>query len=354
MTLHPLSPIDTSYSIPFQPKRKMPYYSVLDGWRGIGIVLVLCAHMLPVGPSSWNLNKMVGRMGMSVFFALSGFLIATILIYRPNIREFIVKRVFRILPLAWIFLLATLPLVSNSANEYFSHFLFYENLLPEAFTSLTAHYWSLCIEIQFYVLTVILYLAFKDKSLKLFIPLCLLCTALRISMGEPSSHVTFLRVDEVMVGCILALAKENLLGSTIPNFLKKINPLIPICLLPFFCHPALPNLGYFRAYVAVIVVGSTIYQNKCWISQILQSKILKYLAQISYGLYVIHPLTYHGWLGSGGDIVRYAKRPISFALTFVLAHLSTFHYEKYWNNLGKHILKQPKMVVAKNRNKYSQ
>lgn len=346
MTLYQLSQVNNNQNSLKKPKQKMPYYSVLDGWRGLGIILVLCAHMLPLGPSSWEFNKMFGRIGMSIFFSLSGFLITTVLIYRPSIKNFLIKRLFRVLPLAWIFLLVVLPLVTTSANEYFSHFLFYENLLPDAFFHrITDHYWSLCIEVQFYIFTAILFLLFKDKGLKLFIPLCLLCTCLRIFLGEPSSHVTFLRIDEVMVGCILALAKENNLGSVIPNFLKQVNPLIPICLLPFFCHPGLPNLGYFRAYVAVIVVGSTIYQEKCWISQILKSKILKYLAQISYGLYVIHPLTYHGWLGSGEGIVKYAKRPISFVLTFVLAHLSTFHYEKYWHKLGTNLFLKPKTPI---------
>ncbi len=95
-----------------------------------------------------------------------------------------------------------------------------------------------------------------------------------------------------------------------------------------------------------MVVGSTIYQERSWVSQLLKSKILKYLAQISYGLYVIHPLTYYGWLGSGEGIVKYAKRPISFALTFILAHLSTFHYEKYWQKIGKNILNKSKTIAA--------
>lgn len=344
MTLNQLLRVPSNYKFTFQPKKKMPYYSVLDGWRGLSIVLVLCTHMLPIGVSSWNLNKMVGRMGMSIFFALSGFLITTILIYRPNIKNFLIKRVFRVLPLAWTFLLIALPLVANSVNNYWGHFLFYENLLPEAFTQLTGHYWSLCIEIQFYLFIALLYAVFKDKGLKMLIPLCILCTTYRIFLGEPSSHITFLRIDEIMAGCILALAKENRLGRTIPRFLRQINPWVPILLLPLFCHPDLPHLGYFRAYIAAILVGSTVFQQTCWLSKILKSKILKYLAQISYGLYVIHPLTYYGWLGSGGDIVKYAKRPIAFFLTFVLAHLSTFHYEKYWQKMGANFISKPKTI----------
>ena len=43
------------------------------------------------------------------------------------------------------------------------------------------------------------------------------------------------------------------------------------------------------------------------------------------------------WLGSGDRLVKYAKRPLLFALTFALAHVSTFHYEARWIALGKRL-----------------
>ena len=51
----------------------------LDGLRAISILLVLAAHMLPLGPKILGLNFTAGAMGMSLFFALSGFLIASAL-----------------------------------------------------------------------------------------------------------------------------------------------------------------------------------------------------------------------------------------------------------------------------------
>ncbi len=51
----------------------------LDGWRAISILGVLAAHMLPLGPSRWGLNALAGDAGMSLFFTLSGFLIASTL-----------------------------------------------------------------------------------------------------------------------------------------------------------------------------------------------------------------------------------------------------------------------------------
>jgi hypothetical protein len=44
------------------------YFYVLDGWRGISIMLVLAAHLLPLGPSFLQLNFTSGVIGMSIFF----------------------------------------------------------------------------------------------------------------------------------------------------------------------------------------------------------------------------------------------------------------------------------------------
>ena len=68
---------------------------VLDGLRAISILLVLACHMLPLGPKFMQLNYSAGAMGMSLFFALSGFLITSTLLHNPNIHEFAVKRLAR-------------------------------------------------------------------------------------------------------------------------------------------------------------------------------------------------------------------------------------------------------------------
>jgi len=55
---------------------------------------------------------------------------------------------------------------------------------------------------------------------------------------------------------------------------------------------------------------------------------MMYVATTSYALYIIHGVLMSTWLGSGGTLVKYAKRPLLFALTFGLAHLSTFRFEQ--------------------------
>src|ERR1700759_971314 len=82
--------------------------SVLDGWRALSITLVLCGHLLPLGPKSWRLNETFAPMGMALFFTLSGFLITRLLL-STDVRSFLIRRFFRIIPLAWLTILIVLP-----------------------------------------------------------------------------------------------------------------------------------------------------------------------------------------------------------------------------------------------------
>ena len=70
-------------------------FQVLDGWRGISIVLVLAAHFLPLGPKIWSLNSTVGPMGMALFFSLSGFLITSFLIKQDSVIDFFNTKIFQ-------------------------------------------------------------------------------------------------------------------------------------------------------------------------------------------------------------------------------------------------------------------
>ena len=68
---------------------------------------------------------------------------------------------------------------------------------------------------------------------------------------------------------------------------------------------------------------------------------------VSYALYVVHGPLRVGWFADGGTVVRYLlKRPITFALAFGLAHLSTFYWEARWIKLGYRLTTpQPAPVV---------
>ena len=84
------------------------HLTVLDGWRGLSILLVLAAHLFPLGQKAWQFNYGVGILGMVLFFTLSGFLITSFLLKKQSIPGFLIRRFFRIIPLAWLYLAVAL------------------------------------------------------------------------------------------------------------------------------------------------------------------------------------------------------------------------------------------------------
>jgi peptidoglycan/LPS O-acetylase OafA/YrhL len=314
----------------------MPKFPVLDGWRGISILLVLAGHLFPLGPKALRMNECVAALGMAIFFTLSGFLITTTLLHRPSVGEFLIRRLCRIVPLAWLFTVVALALAQAPAFFYIAQLFFFSNLPPVWLTEYTGHLWSLCVEVQFYLAIAAVFFIFRRRGLWSIPILCLVVTAHRIQTHTLVSIVTAVRVDEILAGGTLALACGTPHLAWVRKFLAWANPL---ALLPLSLAAASPfgeGLDYLRPYFVASMVGSTLFTGaKSKGARYLDAQWLAYIAAISYALYILHPIVEWGWLGSGSKLVMYAKRIPELAAVFGLAHLSTFYYEDFWIRKGK-------------------
>lgn len=97
------------------------------------------------------------------------------------------------------------------------------------------------------------------------------------------------------------------------------------------CHEIGGALGYARPWLAMGAVAGVIFRAEGPLRRLARHPVLGYLAGVSYALYIWHPAMALGWLGTGGGFTRYLiKRPITFALTFALSHLSTRFYEAWF------------------------
>ena len=318
------------------PVAGMPRFPALDGWRGISILLVLAGHLFPLGPGKFQMNECISSLGMAIFFTLSGFLITTTLLFRPSVVEFLIRRLCRILPLAWVFTLVALTLARASWHVYAAQLLFYSNLPPFWLTGHTGHLWSLCVEMQFYLTIALICAIFGRRGLWSIPVLCLLVTANRIHTHTLVSIITTRRVDEILSGGTLALVIHTPQVQWAKTFLRRVSPLL---LLPFAlaaCNQLCGGLDYLRPYLVSSMVGSTLlYARKPFLSRWLEARWLAYVAAISYAVYIFHPMVGWGWLGSGTKMVKYIKRVPELIAVFGLAHLSTFYFEDFWIRRGK-------------------
>ena len=160
------------------------YLPTLDGWRAISIILVIVYHSAwyYVGPDSLDFNPYrwhffkLGGYGVSLFFIISGFLITNRIIYEIqetsqfNLKNFYIRRGFRILPPLYFYLLMmTLLSFTHSLNfslkDLLSSLLFFRIYVSDGVGWSTAHIWSLCVEELFYIFLSLLFYFFSSKKL---------------------------------------------------------------------------------------------------------------------------------------------------------------------------------------------
>ena len=137
------------------------YFPGLDGLRAIAIIIVLLGHLL-IG--RWWVNYFPGPIGVDIFFVISGFLITTLLIKEKintgniSLNRFYIRRCLRIFPVAYLYL-ACLVIFNFIFNLHTTLRMFltaglYIGNFPVQYGSnwQTAHFWSLAVEEQFYLI----------------------------------------------------------------------------------------------------------------------------------------------------------------------------------------------------------
>jgi peptidoglycan/LPS O-acetylase OafA/YrhL len=174
---------------------------VLDGLRGIAILMVLWYHVWQLSWLSTSVTVLgrhldaqfipeTGFLGVELFFFISGFVL-----FYPYARhvfegkrlqtagQFAYRRFIKIVPSYLIVLIVLVPIVAhdfgsaaNTAWQVFTHALFIHTWFYDTMSSINGVLWSLGIEVQFYVIFLLLALAFRKWPLWTF--LGMLTTAL--------------------------------------------------------------------------------------------------------------------------------------------------------------------------------
>ena len=322
------------------------YVTALDGVRAASIILVVATHTAPLGLPAWELNGMAGRMGMALFFCLSGYLITSMLYRDQRILPFLAKRVMRIAPamalyLAFLVVFFDLPLRTALLNMTFVSNYIVEGLVSRQ----TSHLWSLCVEMHFYIAISIAVGLGGRRALYLVFPAALIVTGMRVEGGIIANINTHLRVDEILVGAWLALgtiAYGHIFRRWLSDRWVASGAIAVLTvLLMVSSHNEGGALVYMRPYITMLLVGCIMHCNLRGLLAILESGVSRYIAKISYALYIWHPVMVFGWMDQGSTLQRYLlKRPVSWALSWFAAHISTTYWEAIFQRRTRQYLKQ--------------
>lgn len=314
---------------------------VLDGVRAVSILAVLWTHLFPLRVGGVALNESLGIFGMALFFILSGYLITGQLLKQPPVSSFVARRLLRVVPAAWICLAVVWWARPVDLETALSYLLFYANLPPQRLVPPVDHFWSLCLEVQFYMLAALMLWLRVRAIWWLFPALLLASTALRIGHQVTASSVTWFRCDDLLAGACLALLMHSRHWPAVRDRLARagVVPLLLATLLAcsFLPHPGVNPLSFLRPYVAAAFVASLMAQPWHRLSRLLAGSAFTYIATVSYALYIWHLPLAATWLGSGDLVTKYLKRPLLLLALFAIAHVSTFQIERRFNDLARRV-----------------
>lgn len=199
----------------------------LDGLRAVSITLVLLNHLVGTRyyPARLDFFGNFGNFGVRVFFVISGYLITSLLLKERektgaiSLKNFYMRRVFRIFPAAY----AYIAVIAILDARY--HILHPRDLLF-AMTYLTnfhlnrawyvGHLWSLAVEEQFYMLwpMVVVFWGTRRSS-RVSLATILLSPAARVAswyalplMRERIGEMFFTVADPIAFGCLLAIERR--------------------------------------------------------------------------------------------------------------------------------------------------
>lgn len=314
----------------------------VDGLRGIAILMVVFYHfyylqltLTEEGNSVLlfvNSLTRIGKMGVYVFFVISGFIVSYVTFNKVHnwryITNFILRRQVRLDPPFWLAIgLAifiawlSIEMLGNKGHKVTG----YDILTNVTYTfDILGFYdiirvgWTLCIEVQFY-LTFILLVFFMRLS----------------GLSRLHSNVFYYLLFLGSIAALALLEKQTdmyiinywfvfFLGIAVAFNVKKVISnrfYILLLLTPFVFMPVFPSMN------PMVVVFSTITSlgiflafktgnEKKWLS----SKFFQFFGMISYSLYLTHCII-------GNRVVRYLTEKLnwneeSLGITFVIVLVS--------------------------------
>jgi peptidoglycan/LPS O-acetylase OafA/YrhL len=301
-------------------QRGQGYIPTLDGWRAIAIIAVVLDHAIGYGVGALHPRLLattrIGQNGVSLFFAISGFLICSRLIEEEKasgkigLGGFYIRRASRILPAALVYLailgaLGFFGVVAVSSKEWWASVFFYRNYLPpgaidRGWGGYTIHYWSLAVEEHFYFLWPAILLVSGCRRAKWAAGgLAILDWIWRLWESRhgfiakllPGLLVgtrTDVRISGLIIGCLAALILAN--PGRLSIYRKYVTPRTwALCVAGYialqFAYRR-HNYTLLESILLASIVSGTVALPGMTFARLLEMKWMRWIGRLSYSIYL--------------------------------------------------------------------
>ncbi|MFZ6730526.1 acyltransferase family protein [Undibacterium sp. Ji42W] len=337
----------------------------LDGLRALSIALVFLSH---IGFG----HLFPGGLGVTIFFFISGFIITKLMLAewgnsgRVSIRNFYVRRLFRLTPALLFFVLISLALMAvvgelppqkevASVFFYFANYYgIYSSFSGELIKQPLAITWSLAVEEHFYFVFPFLFIGFirlpkRFLSLIAVILLAMLVWRVYLVLAIGLDHLphyriytaTDTRADSILYGVVLAIIQ-----AYYPLFFAKLSrqqtflfgAFLMLMTLAIRNEEFRESLRYSLQGVALLYMFPMLVFEKNALNNFLQLPPVVYVGRISYSLYLYHWLVTHSVAHFLLELTTLPRIALITVLSLLLSHLSYRYIEQTFQNLGRKLM----------------
>lgn len=323
--------------------------STLDYLRGLAASGIMVYHFVSwnygVPPVSSFLGK-VGLYGVSVFYVLSGLTLYHVYFNKMNLRQFAIKRFFRIFPLMWLVMIGTVILLTEKMPDWDTLLLNFTGLFGifRPWDYLGTGMWSIGNELVFYLFFPLLVFSAKRN---IFWPVAstfflvytyfAFCKIGNDLSADWRNYINPLNQAFLFVaGFATGLKVKRLSNIVCVSFILAG---LAIFFIPVSGDAAVIVRGWMRLLFTLgcvlIVVG--VYKLPVKFPQVIHFPLSK-LGEASYSIYLLHPLV--GFFVRRLGLSKPLFILVAILITIPLSYLVYVTIEKYFINKANYITRR--------------
>ena len=339
----------------------------LNGIRAIAALSVIIAHItgdlqsFGLDDSIFGLDSngarapiLMASYGVTMFFALSGFLITYLLLIEKkkkksiDIKKFYIRRILRIWPLYYFYILLVVGVYLIFRIDYNEEMMPFYILLAanipliiQSSLPFIGHLWSIGVEEQFYLFWPWIFKKSHSKLLRnsmifFFVFYLIKVFSWFYGFNIMLTAMTVSRFNIMIMGCIVALLyyKKNKILTYIST--KGVQIFCWVILLfaalnKVHLSSSLFDHEFMGFITLCIIIGQI--ERKNYIID-LDNKVLDFIGKISFGIYVYHPilifLSYYvlGEFKESKPLNYFIVYSLIITFTILISHLSYKYLEK--------------------------
>jgi peptidoglycan/LPS O-acetylase OafA/YrhL len=357
-----MAPSDDSRNPPtlersYEEFRSRRFFCSLDGLRAVSVIAVIWHHTAPRYNEAMPYLLANGFHGVTLFFAISGFLIVTLLLRERertgqiDLKAFYFRRSLRIFPLyytvvaTYALLVTLVERTTPAGREFFQNLPYFLTYTANWFVLLEGRVifyfaWSLAAEEQFYLVWPTIEKLFTPRRALVVVCMAIILVTMTQLLSSGGVHAERSLLHRMVSGVPLAICFGVVLAHALHDartfaalrwvFGHRASVFIWLgALVASLSWRASPEVLIHAS--AAMLVGACVYREDHLLAPLLRLPGVAHVGIVSYGIYLLHMLVKNAIVQLAGaahvEIPTYGTFALTVVGSIVVATLSFRYFE---------------------------